>query len=107
MSCPNAARLIEKYPYRIQRVVWQESSSGGEFLSTLKIVAESEHSVLPEIMTVISQFKASLRSFDVRENSHDGSMEIAARILVPSNQELDKVISQLSNIRTVIKVKRL
>lgn len=107
MSCPNAARLMEKYPYRIQKVVWQESSSGGEFLSTLKIVTETEHSVLPEIMTVISQFRASLRSFNVKENNHDGSFEIAARILVPSNQELDKVISQLSNIREVIKVKRL
>ena len=107
MSCPNAARLMEKYPYRIQKVVWQESSSGGEFLSTLKIVTETEHSVLPEIMTVISQFRASLRSFNVKENNHDGSFEIAARIRVPSNQELDKVISQLSNIREVIKVKRL
>ena len=26
MSCPNAARLIEKYPYRVQKVIWQEKT---------------------------------------------------------------------------------
>jgi len=107
ISCPNAARLMDRYPYRIQKVVWQETGSGGDFQATLKIAAELEHTVLADIMTVISQFKASLRSFDVRENSHDSSYEITVRVLVPSNLELDKVVSQVGNLRNVIKVKRV
>ena len=33
ISCPNAARLIESYPYRIQKVKWADSPAGGTFQS--------------------------------------------------------------------------
>jgi len=107
ISCPNAARLIEKYPYRIQKVVWQSNAETSNFQCTLNITAELDHPVLASIMSVITQFKASLRSFNVNENSAKGIYEISARLLVPSNMELDKVISQVSSLRQVIKVKRL
>jgi len=106
ISCPNAARLIEKYPYRIQRVVWQDKIDAGEFQCTLSITAELEHSVLGEILNVIGQFKVSVRSFNVKENSRAGLYEISVRLLVPSNTELDKVISLVSNIKNVDKVHR-
>ena len=106
ISCPNAARLIERYPYRIQKVVWQDNAAAGSFLATLNITTEMEHSVLPGIMDVVGQFRASIRSFNVNENFRNGSYEITMRILVPSSMELDKVISQVSALRQVIKVKR-
>ncbi len=31
MSCPNAGRLIDMYPYRIQKVKWSETPSSGNF----------------------------------------------------------------------------
>lgn len=31
MSCPNAARLIENYPYRIQKVRWKQTASDQQF----------------------------------------------------------------------------
>ena len=107
MSCPNAAQLIEKYPYRIQKVVWQESASSGDFQSTLNITAEKEQAAISSVMEIINQFKASLRSFSVNENARSGMYEISARILVPSNAELDKIISQISNLKNIVKVKRL
>ena len=107
MSCPNAARLMERYPYRIQRVVWQESATAGSFLATLQVTAEPEHSVLSAIMDVVGQFRASIRSFNVAENPRAGTNEITLRILVPSNLELDKVISQIGALRQVNRVKRL
>ena len=106
IGCPNAAQLIEKYPYRIQKVVWQESASSGDFQSSLIISAEKEQAAISSIMEVINQFKASLRSFSVNENPRTGTYEISARILVPSNAELDKIISQISNLKNIIKVKR-
>ena len=57
-------------------------------------------------MTIIGSFKASLRSFNVNENNRNGQYEISVRLLVPSNTELDKIISQISNLRNIIKVKR-
>ena len=107
IGCPNATQLIEKYPYRIQKVVWQESASSGDFQCTLAISAEKEQAAISSVMEVINQFKASLRSFNVNENSRGGTYDISVRLLVPSNTELDKIISQISNLRTVLKVKRL
>lgn len=106
ISCPNAARLIERYPYRIQKVVWQDNAAAGSFLATLAITAEMEHSVLPGIMEVVGQFRASIRSLTVNENHRNGTNEIVMRILVPSSMELDKVISQITILKQVLKVKR-
>ena len=106
ISCPNAARLLERYPYRIQRVIWQETAAAGSFLATLLITAEPENSVLGSIMDVVSQFKASIRSFNVGENRRNGTSEITMKLLVPSNMELDKVISQVAALKQVLRVKR-
>ena len=107
MSCPNASRLMDKYPYRIQKVRWSDTPGTGDFLCTLKITTDMEHSVLGKIMEVITSFKASLRSFNVNEDRRNGLLEISARILVPSNMELDKVVSQLGHLKHVAKVKRI
>ena len=107
ITCPNAARLLDRYPYRIQRVVWSETPSSGDFLCTLKILADMDHAVMSKIMEVVSNFKASIRSFNVGEDRRNGCYDIAVRILVPSNMELDKVISQVSALKHVIKVKRV
>lgn len=107
ISCPNAARLIERYPYRIQKVVWQETASAGSFLVSLAITADKENSVMSSIMDVTGQFRVSVRSLNVNENNRNGTYEILLRLLVPSNLELDKVISQIGVLKQVVKVKRL
>lgn len=107
ISCPNASRLIENYPYRIQRVRWADNPSTGDFQCSLKIIAELEHSVLGKVMEVVGNFKASIRNFNVKEDTGNGVYDITMRLLVPSNMELDKVISQISALKTVIKVKRV
>ena len=40
MSCPNAARLIENYPYRIVKVRWKETATTSSFQTTVKIIAD-------------------------------------------------------------------
>lgn len=107
MSCPNAAQLMQKYPYRIQKVVWQDSAGSGDFQVTINIVADREQSVIAGVLQVIGQFKASVRSFTVDENKRTGAYDISVRLLVPSNIELDKVISQVGNLKNVQKVKRM
>jgi len=107
ITCPNAARLLDRYPYRIQRVIWSETPSSGDFLCTLKILADMDFSVMSKIMEVVGNFKASIRSFNVNEDHRNGCYDISVRILVPSNMELDKVISQISALKHVVKVKRV
>ena len=106
ISCPNAARLISAYPYRIQKVKWADSPTGGSFQSTLKIVTDNESSVIGQITEIVNTFKASLRTFNVSENNCGGTYEITMRISVPSNMELDKVISQIRILKHVTKVSR-
>ena len=106
ISCPNAARLMERYPYRIQKVVWQDNPNTGDFQCTLTVTAELDHPVLSALMAVIGQFKVSMRTFNVKENLRAGTYEITIRLLVPSSAELDKVISQVGSIKQVIKIRR-
>ena len=107
MSCPNAGRLMDMYPYRIQKVKWSESPSSGNFQTGLRVTAALEPSVINEIMDVINSFRASLRAFNVSENNRQGTYDINMKIAVPSNLELDKVISQLRNLRNVLKINRI
>ncbi|MBQ8421237.1 MAG: bifunctional (p)ppGpp synthetase/guanosine-3',5'-bis(diphosphate) 3'-pyrophosphohydrolase [Bacteroidales bacterium] len=107
MSCPNAARLMEMYPYRIQKVKWSETPSSGNFQTGLRVTAALEPSVINEVMDIVNSFRASIRMFNVTENDRQGTYDITMKIAVPSNLELDKVISQIRNLRNVLKINRM
>jgi GTP pyrophosphokinase len=105
ITCPNAARLLELYPYRIQKVKWADTPSNGSFQVALKVIADEE-SASGRILEIVGQFKASIRSFTVTDNPRNGTYEVALKLSVPSNLELDKVVSQIKNLRHIIKVSR-
>lgn len=107
MSCPNAARLLEMYPYRIQKVKWSENPSSGNFQTGLRVIAALEPSAINEVMDVVNSFRASIRMFNVTENDRHGTYDITMKIAVPSNLELDKVISQIRNLKNVLKISRM
>ena len=107
MSCPNAARLIEMYPYRIQKVKWSENPSTSNFQTGLRISAALEPYVINEIMDIVNSFRASIRMFNVVENNRQGTYEITMKIAVPSSLELDKVTSQIRNLKNVVKISRI
>jgi GTP pyrophosphokinase len=107
ITCPNAARLIETYPYRIQKVRWADSPSSGSFQVSLKITTDQESEALNKIMEVVGTFKASIRTFNVQENQRQGTYDILLKLLVPSNLELDKILSQIRAQRHVLKVNRV
>ena len=107
ITCPNAARLIETYPYRIQKVRWADAPSSGSFQVTLKITADQEGEAISRIMEVVNTFKASIRTFNVMENPRQGTFDITLKLLVPSNLELDKILSQIRVQKHVLKVSRV
>lgn len=106
MSCPNAARLMEMYPYRIQKVRWSDTPSTSTFQTSVRIIAALEPSVINEIIDVVNSFKASIRSFSFNENGRGGTYDISMKIAVTSNMELDKVLSQIRALKNTIKVSR-
>ncbi len=107
ISCPNAARLMDMYPYRIQKVKWSNTPSTGNFQTGLRITTAIESSVINEIMDIVNSFRASIRMFNVTENQRQKVYEISIKIAVPSNLELDKVTSQIRNLRNVFKINRI
>jgi GTP pyrophosphokinase len=107
MSCPNASRLMDMYPYRIQKVKWSETPSTGNFQTGLRITTALEPHVINEIMDIVNSFRASIRLFNVAENNRQGTYEISMKIAVPSSLELDKVTSQIRNLRNVVKISRM
>ncbi len=107
MSCPNAGRLLDKYPYRIQKVKWTDNPSTGNFQTGLRITASPEPYVINEILDIVNSFRASIRMFNVTDNERQGTFEITMKIAVPSNLELDKVTSQIRLLRNVIKINRM
>ena len=107
MSCPNAGRLMDMYPYRIQKVKWSESPNSGNFQTGLRVIAALEPYVINEIMDVVNSYRASLRMFNVNENDRTGTYDITMKIAVPNNLELDKVTSQIRNLKNVLKTSRM
>lgn len=107
MSCPNASRLIEKYPYRIQKVAWSDSPSGTGFQTTLRITALHENSVITDITGVTEQFRASIRGLNVSENTRSGTYEIQLTISVVSNLELNKVIAGIRSVKSITRISRV
>jgi len=105
ISCPNAARLIEAYPYRIQKVKWRENISKGSFQVTLRVMAYGDFATTNNVITTVNLFKASIRSFNVNEKR--GEFEIMMQLYVPNNLELDKIIASLKKLGNVRQVTRL
>ena len=106
MSCPNAARLMEMYPYRIQRVRWADTPASGTFQATLRVITAIEPFIINQIMDIVNTFRATMRQFNVNENQRNGTYDISMKISVPSNMELDKVTSQIKTLKNVVKVVR-
>ncbi len=104
IGCPNAARLMDNFPYRIQKVKWKESASGQNFQTSIRVSSYGDSSLSQQIMEVINSLSVSLRFFSI--NEHKGMIEAKMQIAVPNNQVLDKLIFNLKKIKGVKSVSR-
>lgn len=105
MSCPNASRLIDNFPYRIQKVKWRETMSGHSFQAALRVSGYDEVGAGQQMMEVINLLNISLRHFSITEQR--GKMEARLQVSVSNNQQLDKLIFNLKKIRGVRSVNRI
>ncbi len=104
IGCPNAARLMDNFPYRIQKVRWKESSSGQNFQTSIRVSSYGDPNLSQQIMEVINSLSVSLRFFSI--NEHKGMIEAKMQVAVPNNQVLDKLIFNLKKIKGVKSVSR-
>jgi GTP diphosphokinase / guanosine-3',5'-bis(diphosphate) 3'-diphosphatase len=104
MSCPNAARLITQYPYRIQKVRWRDTVASAIFQITIRFTAYQEAGLAQEISDVIGNLSLNLRSFTFSGQS--GKISGKLQVAVNSNKQADLLLFQLRKIRGIIKVAR-
>ncbi|MBQ5747526.1 MAG: bifunctional (p)ppGpp synthetase/guanosine-3',5'-bis(diphosphate) 3'-pyrophosphohydrolase, partial [Bacteroidales bacterium] len=108
LSCPNAARLIENYPYRIQKVKWRETVEKGSFQTTIKVIID-DAAIYPKLLEMVTGFGASLRSssFTPKEGRNKGDFDVKIQVYVSSNQILDKIISNMRKTKGVYSALRI
>lgn len=107
INCPNAARLLEKYPYRIQKVRWREVSSTTQFQTQLKIIVEGDESVGMQIIECTNKQEASIRSYSVKRRNIGGELNFFLSISISNNRHLDRVVSELKKIKGVRTILRM
>ena len=107
ISCPNAARLIENYPYRIQKVKWREDSKTSGFQALLKVVID-DASVYANLLGIINGFNISIRSSAMieRDNKSRGEYDVKIQVSVGDKKQLDKIISTFRKTKGVVTVTR-
>jgi guanosine-3',5'-bis(diphosphate) 3'-pyrophosphohydrolase len=105
INCPNAARLITKFNYRVVRAKWTKSKEDLLFTVEIKISGEDEPGILDGISKIISKdLKVSLLSISI--NKEDGMFEGKLTITVRDLKHLEIMMTKLSKIKGVIDVGR-
>ncbi|MEF9930990.1 MAG: RelA/SpoT family protein [Bacteroidales bacterium] len=109
ITCPNATRLLENYPYRIQKVKWKEISTTAQFQAALKIIGDSDASLGPYVMDCVVKQESSIRTYKICERIKPNNLiecVIEMSVSVNNNSHLDRVVSAIKRIPKVKTVLR-
>ncbi len=105
VNCPNALQMIERYPYRIIKSRWCDTTSKSSFLTSLYITGADSLGIVSEISHVIAKdFGVQMRSINVESNR--GEFQGNLKVLVHSVEHLDFLIHKLKNIKGITSVTR-
>lgn len=103
-NCPNAAKLMANYGYRIVKAKWN-SQKELAFLTGLHISGIDDVGLINKITNVISSdFKVNMRSITV--DTDDGIFEGSIMVYVNNTKHLDNLISKLKEVAGVNSVTR-
>lgn len=103
-NCPNAAKLMSNYGYRIVKARWTNQQELA-FLTGLRITGIDEVGLINQLTTVIStDFKVNIRSITV--DSDNGIFEGTIMVYVNDTHHLDNLIKKLKLIKGVTSVTR-
>ena len=99
--------MREMYPYRVLEARWRNSTNQGNFLASLRIVAEDTTGIVNRITEVISgELKINIRSMSMSP-MRDGRIGGTINIEVPNIAVIDMVAANLMKIKGVEKAYRV
>jgi GTP pyrophosphokinase len=104
ITCQNATRLLDKFPYRVIKTKWREGDEGS-FLATIKLAGNNEIGILNKITETLQQINVPIRSINI--SSKKGEFEGKVQISVSSAKFLNHVLHRLQQIKGIHKVQRI
>lgn len=104
-SCPNASRLLDKYPYRVLKAKWRNDAATNAFQTFIKITGFDEPGLVNAVAEAVSKVGATLRAINVAERS--GTFDGRIQVSVNSHKQLDLLLYQLKNIQGIQRVMRV
>lgn len=103
-NCPNAAKLLSSFGYRIIKARWTNQKEIA-FLTGLRITGIDDVGVINNITKVISNdFKVNIRSITVEGN--EGIFEGAIMVFVNDTGHLEDLIKRLKTVSGILSVTR-
>ncbi|MDE7181057.1 MAG: TGS domain-containing protein [Muribaculaceae bacterium] len=103
-SCPNAANIKERYPYRVIRADWS-GKTGTVLPATLRVVGNDDIGIVTNITSIISHEPgAVLRNISI--DSHDGLFHGYLVIGVSDNRQLTTLVKKIKTVKGVKDVVR-
>jgi len=104
-NCPNAPQMIERFPYRIIKSKWRDTSNKSSFLTTLHISGIDNVGIVSEISHIIAKdLGTQMRSINI--NSDRGKFEGKLQISVYNIDHLEFLISKIKKVKGVLNVSR-
>ena len=103
-SCPNAANLLARYPYRVVSARWTKLKTATSFITSIKITGIDEVGIVPKIAEIISSYNVTVRNFNY--SMEEGMFEGILNLLVPNNDVLYSIIKKINSVKGVLKVIR-
>jgi guanosine-3',5'-bis(diphosphate) 3'-pyrophosphohydrolase len=103
-NCPNAAKLMASYGYRIVKAKWTNQQELA-FLTGLRITGIDEVGLINQLTTVISNdFKVNIRSITV--DSDNGIFEGQIMVYVNDTEHLENLVRKLKTVKGITAVNR-
>jgi len=103
-SCPNAAALRTRFPYRIVNARWA-GKGGAKYPITLHVIGRDDLGIVNNITSIISKEEnIMLRSISIDTN--DGLFSGILTVLVDDTQVLSRLIKKLQTVKGVKAVSR-
>jgi GTP pyrophosphokinase len=104
-QCPNAAKLMANYGYRVVKARWA-SKKDNDFITGLKVIGTDRIGLISDITAVISaELKVNMHSFNMESN--DGIYEGTIMLYVHDRSHLDKLIAKLEEVNGVVRITRI
>ena len=104
-SCPNAADMRTRFPYRIVPARWSGKVQGLQYPITLRVVGNDDIGIVSGITSLINKESGVLlRTISI--DSHDGLFEGHLTLLVSSTDQLDAIQKKIATVKGVKNVTR-